>query len=132
MFILEQGNISLCCSVFKLSHMLVSIWVSEHICLKENVPGFKSVHFTSTNSIFQKITFYITLLFSLFQGIWRCYLEYSRLEEQPGSHLNAYTIGIQTDISMYFRLKQTWFALSEWILKICFVKIVIRRMHLFM
>lgn len=79
--------------------------------------------------IFQKITFYISLLFSLFQGIWRCYLEYSRLQEQPSSRLNAYTIGIQTDISMYFRLKQTWFALSEWILKFCFVKIVITRKH---
>ncbi|KAB0401588.1 hypothetical protein E2I00_008812, partial [Balaenoptera physalus] len=43
-------------------------------------------------------------------GIWHCYREYSSLQGQPDSHLTVYHIGIQTDISMYFQLKQTWFA----------------------
>uniref|UniRef100_A0A8C4LL88 Choline transporter-like protein n=1 Tax=Equus asinus asinus TaxID=83772 RepID=A0A8C4LL88_EQUAS len=42
-------------------------------------------------------------------GIWHCYQEYSKLQEKPNSHLSIYNIGIQTDISMYFQLKQTWF-----------------------
>ncbi|XP_014643844.1 PREDICTED: choline transporter-like protein 5 [Ceratotherium simum simum] len=42
-------------------------------------------------------------------GIWHCYQEYSKLQEQPNSHLSIYNIGIQTDLSMYFQLKQTWF-----------------------
>ncbi|XP_049628115.1 LOW QUALITY PROTEIN: choline transporter-like protein 5 [Suncus etruscus] len=44
-------------------------------------------------------------------GIWHCYHEYSSLPEKPGSQLTIYNIGIQTDISMYFHLKQMWFAL---------------------
>uniref|UniRef100_A0A8C6DHF3 Choline transporter-like protein n=1 Tax=Moschus moschiferus TaxID=68415 RepID=A0A8C6DHF3_MOSMO len=62
-------------------------------------------------------------------GIWRCYLEYNRLQEQPGSHLNAYTIGIQTDISMYFRLKQTWFALM---IILCLLELFIILMLIFL
>uniref|UniRef100_F6ZK56 Choline transporter-like protein n=1 Tax=Equus caballus TaxID=9796 RepID=F6ZK56_HORSE len=42
-------------------------------------------------------------------GIWHCYQEYSKLQGKPNSHLSIYNIGIQTDISMYFQLKQTWF-----------------------
>ncbi|XP_061267544.1 choline transporter-like protein 5 isoform X1 [Bos javanicus] len=62
-------------------------------------------------------------------GIWRCYLEYSRLQEQPSSRLNAYTIGIQTDISMYFRLKQTWFALM---IILCLLELFIILMLIFL
>ncbi|XP_034874147.1 choline transporter-like protein 5 isoform X5 [Mirounga leonina] len=43
-------------------------------------------------------------------GIWHCYQEHSNLQGRPNSHLTIYDIGFQTDISMYFQLKQTWFA----------------------
>ncbi|KAK2491362.1 hypothetical protein MC885_012854 [Smutsia gigantea] len=46
-------------------------------------------------------------------GIWHCYREYGILQGKPNSHLTIYDIGIQTDISMYFQLKQTWFAFCE-------------------
>ncbi|OWK05288.1 SLC44A5, partial [Cervus elaphus hippelaphus] len=62
-------------------------------------------------------------------GIWRCYLEYSRLQEHPDSQLNVYTIGIQTDISMYFRLKQTWFALM---VILCLLELFIILMLIFL
>lgn len=81
--------------------------------------------------MFQKITFYISLFFFPFQGIWHCHQKYNNLQGHPNSQLTIYDIGIQTDISMYFQLRQTWFAFSEWILKIGFVKIVIIRKHLF-
>ncbi|XP_016072286.1 PREDICTED: choline transporter-like protein 5 isoform X2 [Miniopterus natalensis] len=41
-------------------------------------------------------------------GIWHCYQEYSNLQELPNSHLKIYDLGIQTDIRMYFELRQTW------------------------
>uniref|UniRef100_A0A8D0R782 Choline transporter-like protein n=1 Tax=Sus scrofa TaxID=9823 RepID=A0A8D0R782_PIG len=44
-------------------------------------------------------------------GIWNCYQEYNSLQEKPNSHLTIYHIGVQTDISMYFQLRQTWFIL---------------------
>nr|KAF6383683.1 solute carrier family 44 member 5 [Pipistrellus kuhlii] len=43
-------------------------------------------------------------------GIWHCYQQYKNIQESPNSHLTIYDLGIQTDISMYLRLKQTWFA----------------------
>ncbi|EPQ11280.1 Choline transporter-like protein 5 [Myotis brandtii] len=43
-------------------------------------------------------------------GIWHCYQQYRNLQERPNSHLTIYDLGIQTDISMYLQLKQTWFA----------------------
>uniref|UniRef100_A0A8C8ZVC7 Choline transporter-like protein n=1 Tax=Prolemur simus TaxID=1328070 RepID=A0A8C8ZVC7_PROSS len=42
-------------------------------------------------------------------GIWHCYQEYSILQEHPNATLSIYDIGIQTNISLYFQLKQTWF-----------------------
>ncbi|XP_008587894.1 PREDICTED: choline transporter-like protein 5 [Galeopterus variegatus] len=44
-------------------------------------------------------------------GIWHCYQEYTNLQEHPNSTLTIYDVGIQINLSMYFRLKQTWFAL---------------------
>ncbi|KAM5256017.1 choline transporter-like protein 5 [Ctenodactylus gundi] len=44
-------------------------------------------------------------------GIWYCVQEYIRLQKHPGAELTLYEIGIQTDVKMYFQLKQTWFAL---------------------
>ncbi|XP_045148111.1 choline transporter-like protein 5 [Echinops telfairi] len=43
-------------------------------------------------------------------GIWHCYREYKKLQGKPTSELTIYDIGIQTDLSIYFELKQTWFA----------------------
>ncbi|ELK06266.1 Choline transporter-like protein 5 [Pteropus alecto] len=42
-------------------------------------------------------------------GIWYCYREYSNLQGHQTSHLTIYDIGIQSDISTYFQLRQTWF-----------------------
>uniref|UniRef100_A0A2K6EZ81 Choline transporter-like protein n=1 Tax=Propithecus coquereli TaxID=379532 RepID=A0A2K6EZ81_PROCO len=42
-------------------------------------------------------------------GIWHCYQEYCNLQDHPNATLSIYDIGIQTNISMYFQLKQTWF-----------------------
>ncbi|XP_032971848.1 choline transporter-like protein 5 isoform X1 [Rhinolophus ferrumequinum] len=41
-------------------------------------------------------------------GIWHCYKEYNSLRGHQNSHLTIYDIGIQTDISMYLQLRQTW------------------------
>ncbi|KAM5270629.1 choline transporter-like protein 5 isoform 8-T9 [Hipposideros larvatus] len=41
-------------------------------------------------------------------GIWHCYKEYNNLRGRQNSHLTIYDIGIQTDIRMYFQLRQTW------------------------
>ncbi|XP_077882632.1 choline transporter-like protein 5 isoform X7 [Ictidomys tridecemlineatus] len=43
-------------------------------------------------------------------GIWYCYEEYNNLQHHPNSTLTIYDIGIETNISMYFKLKQTWFS----------------------
>ncbi|KAJ8793448.1 hypothetical protein J1605_019282 [Eschrichtius robustus] len=89
-----------------------------------------SPHYQSPESIFlAKITFYISLLFSPFQGIWHCYREYSSLQGQPDSHLTVYHIGIQTDISMYFQLKQTWFA---FMIILCILEVFIILMLIFL
>ncbi|XP_040843183.1 choline transporter-like protein 5 [Ochotona curzoniae] len=45
-------------------------------------------------------------------GIWYCYKEYITLHEQPSSSLTVYEIGIQTNMNMYFNLKQAWFVLT--------------------
>ncbi|XP_006888676.1 PREDICTED: choline transporter-like protein 5 [Elephantulus edwardii] len=44
-------------------------------------------------------------------GILHCYQEYNKLDAGLKFQLNLYDIGIQTDISLYFGLKQTWFTL---------------------
>lgn len=56
-------------------------------------------------------------------GIWHCHQEYSKLEGEPNSHLTIYDIGIQTDLSMYIQLKQSWFVFSKWILKPILLKL---------
>ncbi|XP_012657085.1 choline transporter-like protein 5 [Otolemur garnettii] len=43
-------------------------------------------------------------------GIWHCYNEYDTLRKNPNAPQTLYDIGIQTDITLYFRLKQIWFA----------------------
>ncbi|XP_032494692.1 choline transporter-like protein 5 isoform X2 [Phocoena sinus] len=62
-------------------------------------------------------------------GIWHCYREYSNLQGQPSSHLTVFHIGIQTDISMYFQLKQTWFALM---IILCILEVFIILMLIFL
>lgn len=76
------------------------------------------------------MAFYISLFFFPFQGIWHCYQEYNNLQGRPNSHLSVYDLGIQTDLSMYFQLKQTWLAFSEWILKTGLLKEVIMKENL--
>nr|XP_048309493.1 choline transporter-like protein 5 isoform X2 [Myodes glareolus] len=44
-------------------------------------------------------------------GIWYCYLEYHGLQQKPQSSILIYDIGVQTSISMFFQLKQTWFSM---------------------
>ncbi|XP_052586249.1 choline transporter-like protein 5 isoform X4 [Peromyscus californicus insignis] len=44
-------------------------------------------------------------------GIWYCYLEYNSLQQKPQSALMIYNIGIQTNISVVFPLKQAWFSM---------------------
>ncbi|XP_051021834.1 choline transporter-like protein 5 [Acomys russatus] len=44
-------------------------------------------------------------------GIWYCFLEYNDLQQKPQSSIMIYDIGIQTNISMFFHLKQTWFSM---------------------
>ncbi|XP_054996377.1 choline transporter-like protein 5 isoform X2 [Sorex araneus] len=55
--------------------------------------------------------FMLGLIVVLGYGIWHCYHEYNSLQEKPVPQLTMYSIGIQTDISMYFHLKETWFVL---------------------
>ncbi|CAO2600497.1 Choline transporter-like protein 5 [Lemmus lemmus] len=44
-------------------------------------------------------------------GIWCCYLEYHDLQQKPQSTIMIYDMGVQTSISMFFQLKQTWFSM---------------------
>ncbi|XP_073644407.1 choline transporter-like protein 5 isoform X3 [Tursiops truncatus] len=62
-------------------------------------------------------------------GIWHCYREYSNLQGQPNAHLTVFHIGIQTDISMYFQLKQTWFA---FMIILCILEVFIILMLIFL
>uniref|UniRef100_A0A452R546 Choline transporter-like protein n=1 Tax=Ursus americanus TaxID=9643 RepID=A0A452R546_URSAM len=62
-------------------------------------------------------------------GIWHCYQEHSNLQGRPNSHLTIYDIGIQTDISMYFQLKQTWFA---FMIILCLLEVFIILMLIFL
>uniref|UniRef100_A0A8C3YF87 Choline transporter-like protein n=1 Tax=Catagonus wagneri TaxID=51154 RepID=A0A8C3YF87_9CETA len=62
-------------------------------------------------------------------GIWQCYQEYSSLQEKPNSHLTIYHIGMQTDISMYFQLKQTWFILM---IILCILEVFVILMLIFL
>ncbi|XP_062047544.1 choline transporter-like protein 5 isoform X5 [Lepus europaeus] len=62
-------------------------------------------------------------------GIWYCYQEYSNLQEHPGSTLTIYDIGIQTNINMYFHLKQTWFILM---VLLCITEVTITLMLIFL
>ncbi|XP_073090238.1 choline transporter-like protein 5 isoform X3 [Manis javanica] len=62
-------------------------------------------------------------------GIWHCYREYSILQGKPNSHLTIYDIGIQTDISLYFQLKQTWFA---FLIILCIVEALVILMLIFL
>ncbi|XP_045333834.1 choline transporter-like protein 5 isoform X1 [Leopardus geoffroyi] len=62
-------------------------------------------------------------------GIGHCYQEYCNLQGQPNSHLTIYDIGIQTDISMYFQLKQTWFT---FMVILCLLEVFIILMLIFL
>ncbi|XP_041605429.1 choline transporter-like protein 5 [Vulpes lagopus] len=62
-------------------------------------------------------------------GIWHCYQEYNNLQGRPNSHLSVYDLGIQTDISMYFQLKQTWLA---FMIILCILEVFIILMLIFL
>ncbi|XP_073935846.1 choline transporter-like protein 5 isoform X2 [Castor canadensis] len=62
-------------------------------------------------------------------GIWYCYREYYNLQEHPNSALTIYDIGIQTNISMYFQLKQTWFTMM---IILCILEVIIILMLIFL
>ncbi|VFV40311.1 choline transporter-like protein, partial [Lynx pardinus] len=62
-------------------------------------------------------------------GYGHCYQEYCNLQGQPNSHLTVYDIGIQTDISMYFQLKQTWFT---FMVILCLLEVFIILMLIFL
>uniref|UniRef100_A0A8C5K062 Choline transporter-like protein n=1 Tax=Jaculus jaculus TaxID=51337 RepID=A0A8C5K062_JACJA len=62
-------------------------------------------------------------------GILYCFQEYNRLQQHPDSTLTIYDIGIQTNISMYFRLKQTWFMLM---IVLCIIEFAIIIMLIFL
>ncbi|XP_037682830.1 choline transporter-like protein 5 isoform X3 [Choloepus didactylus] len=53
--------------------------------------------------------FILGVLGVLGYGIWYCYSEYIRLQRDTTSDLSIYDIGIHSDVSIYFQLKQTWF-----------------------
>ncbi|XP_072690188.1 choline transporter-like protein 5 isoform X1 [Canis lupus baileyi] len=62
-------------------------------------------------------------------GIWHCYQEYNNLQGRPNSHLSVYDLGIQTDLSMYFQLKQTWLA---FMIILCILEVFIILMLIFL
>ncbi|KAG8507897.1 Choline transporter-like protein 5, partial [Galemys pyrenaicus] len=62
-------------------------------------------------------------------GIWHCYQQYCKLQEKPNSHLTAYDIGLQIDLSMYFQLKQTWFA---FMIALCILEVLVIIMLIFL
>ncbi|XP_023574107.1 choline transporter-like protein 5 isoform X2 [Octodon degus] len=55
-------------------------------------------------------------------GILYCYQQYNKLQRNPKSSLSLYDIGIQTDINMYFQLKETWFTLM---ITLCILEVTI-------
>nr|KAF6445156.1 solute carrier family 44 member 5 [Molossus molossus] len=62
-------------------------------------------------------------------GIWHCYHEYRNLQEQPNAHLSVYDLGIQTDIKMYFQLRQTWLA---FMVMLCILEVLVILMLIFL
>ncbi|XP_072863301.1 choline transporter-like protein 5 isoform X6 [Chlorocebus sabaeus] len=62
-------------------------------------------------------------------GIWHCYQQYTNLQEHPRSVLTVYDIGIQTNISMYFELQQTWFTLM---IILCIIEVIVILMLIFL
>ncbi|KAM6217071.1 choline transporter-like protein 5 [Rhynchocyon petersi] len=62
-------------------------------------------------------------------GIWHCYGEYYKLNTGSSAKLSIYDIGIQSDISVYFQLKQTWFSL---LIILCIIETFIIIMLIFL
>ncbi|KAM9685454.1 choline transporter-like protein 5 [Trichechus inunguis] len=62
-------------------------------------------------------------------GIWHCFREYQRLQGSSTSELTIYDIGIQTDLSIYFELKQTWFT---FMIILCIIEAIITIMLIFL
>ncbi|XP_063480130.1 choline transporter-like protein 5 isoform X2 [Symphalangus syndactylus] len=62
-------------------------------------------------------------------GIWHCYQQYTNLQERPSSVLTIYDIGIQTNISMYFELQQTWFT---FMIILCIIEVIVILMLIFL
>ncbi|XP_063114265.1 choline transporter-like protein 5 isoform X2 [Cavia porcellus] len=55
--------------------------------------------------------FVLGVLHIIAYGIFYCYQQYNKLQKKPESLITLYNIGIQTNMTMYFQLKQTWFVL---------------------
>ncbi|XP_060056996.1 choline transporter-like protein 5 [Erinaceus europaeus] len=55
-------------------------------------------------------------------GAWHCYREYTHIRDKPSSQSDVYNIGLQSDISMYFKLKQAWFGLM---IVLCVIEVLI-------
>lgn len=47
------------------------------------------------------------------EGIFHCYMEYSRLRGEAGSDISLVDLGFQTDLRVYLHLRQTWMGFSE-------------------
>ncbi|XP_054546870.1 choline transporter-like protein 5 isoform X2 [Talpa occidentalis] len=62
-------------------------------------------------------------------GIWHCYQQYCKLQGKPNSQLTVYDIGLQIDLSMYFQLKQTWFA---FMIALCILEVLVIIMLIFL
>ncbi|XP_058159337.1 choline transporter-like protein 5 isoform X3 [Dasypus novemcinctus] len=62
-------------------------------------------------------------------GIWYCYSEYNNLQKESSSDLTIYDVGIQSDFTIYFQLKQTWFA---FMIILCIIEMLVIVMLIFL
>ncbi|XP_069738525.1 choline transporter-like protein 2 isoform X2 [Phaenicophaeus curvirostris] len=52
----------------------------------------------------------VMVILVLGYGIFHCYLEYAKLQGEPGSDVSLKDLGFQTDLRVYLHLRQTWLA----------------------
>ncbi|XP_048870095.1 choline transporter-like protein 2 isoform X2 [Brienomyrus brachyistius] len=62
-------------------------------------------------------------------GIFHCYLEYARLKFEPGANVTIRDLGLQTDISVYLEIRQTWLA---FLIILCILELVILLILIFL
>uniref|UniRef100_A0A3B3S1C2 Choline transporter-like protein n=1 Tax=Paramormyrops kingsleyae TaxID=1676925 RepID=A0A3B3S1C2_9TELE len=62
-------------------------------------------------------------------GIFHCYMEYASLKDQQGANITLKELGLQTDLTVYLQIRQTWLA---FMIVLCIVEVVIILLLIFL